>query len=309
MVQPTPCFNPWDEAASVYKNSLTMSNAFAAARLIEVAHTDYLPFVPHQETASSDQTADEIEQPQSSSVLDVGAGAGAATITFAKRFPHIPILATDVAPKMLQELKSSIPPSLYNVKTQVLDGKSLSKNLLSEKSSGSPYSHIICTFALHCDPQPDIILREIYEVLRPSGVFCTCSYQNIDHLDIYRAWVTAVRTIDPSYALPLSDEAYKDSLTRSSPNLAKAIEVAGFHDVKVEENCRMPISFESGEAFADLWFSDKVPALYGVTRPYLEGKTDEEVARVKEAVAKVVREDYGDGKDMAHHAFLVWGRK
>ena len=270
-----------------------------ASRLIEVAHHSYLPFTSQSPTPPTSSTTD--TSPSSgwtSSVLDVGAGTGAVTITFATLYPNIPILATDVSSEMLSQLTAAIPPYITNIKTQVVDGLELSRTL----SLGTTYSHIFCTFVLHCTTRPLDLLQQLHTVLRPNGILSVAIWR--PPLDLYTVWQRTCRTYEPEYTVPNASE--DPNCWTTEQELAEGMAQVKFKDITTER-MEMPQRFDSAEKFADFWFHSKSPVIVPVVEAFLEKGRD--YAELRGIVERIVREDYQDGKGLKLRANLAWGRK
>ncbi|KAL8848629.1 MAG: hypothetical protein Q9221_006354 [Calogaya cf. arnoldii] len=94
----------WNRTASHYNDAVGRSTHIAAARLITLANTH------HPLTAPSARA------------IDLAAGTGSLTHQLATFAPSLPILATDLAQRMLDQLIALRPnPSKSKIETQILD--------------------------------------------------------------------------------------------------------------------------------------------------------------------------------------------
>ena len=75
-------------------------------------------------------------------------------------------------------------------------------------------------------------------------------------------------------------------------------------DVRTEE-VKMPLEFESAEAFAEFWFQAKNPAPVKIMINWPQERMEE----VRGMVGRVVRVDYADGKCIYTWAVLRVGKK
>ncbi|KAK3169665.1 hypothetical protein OEA41_009049 [Lepraria neglecta] len=103
--------------------------------------------------------------PSASYVLDNGAGAGTLTDCVTSSYPSIRVLATDIAPGMLEALDKKQTP---NVKTGVMDAAELD-NIEGLGLDGS-FSHAFSTFMIMFTTQPINVLKEMHRVLQPGGI-------------------------------------------------------------------------------------------------------------------------------------------
>ncbi len=182
-----------------------------------------------------------------------------------------------------------------NVKTRVLDARCLSRDL--DKGT---FSHVFSTFVLQSITTPLDSLREMHAVLAPSGTISLALWAQRN--GPFEIWEAACKTIEPTYTLP---PPFDDPLAwRSQHELRGALETAGFVDVQIEE-VKMPFEFASAEAFADFWFQARNPAAVKLMGSWPRERTE----GVREAVKRVVKEQYGGGKEIYTWAVLGVGRK
>ena len=145
-----PLTNPatsWSTASASYPERVGRMRSHSAERLLTIA----------DERRSF--------SPSASYVLDNGAGTGTLTDYLTSSYPGIRVLATDIAPGMLEALdKKQIP----NVKTGVMDAAELD-NIEGLGPDGS-FSHAFSTFMIMFTTQPLNILKEMHRVLQPGGI-------------------------------------------------------------------------------------------------------------------------------------------
>lgn len=268
----TSSHQPWSTTSLTYSSNVGRTSAFAAARLLQLAHG--------LSPVSSD-----------SYVLDDGAGTGAITSAVAAQFPSTPVLATDISASMLANISSQHLP---NVATRVLDARLLSESL--EKES---FSHVFNTFMLQTITTPLAAVRQMYTVLMPGGVVGIALWARPN--GPFEIWERACQSIDPTYKLPT---AFDDpNAWRTQDELEASLGEVGFHDI-VSEEVKMPFEFESAAKFVDFWFGAKNPAAVQAMSNW-----HGDVNRAKSAVATVVDDQYAGGKEIYTWAVLGTAKK
>lgn len=97
-------------------------------------------------------------------VLDVGCGSGHALVEMAKRFPNSRFTGYDISQEAIATAQSEIShQGLTNIQFQVKDAAKLDE---------VEQYDLICTFdAVHDQAKPDVVLRGIYQALRPDGTY------------------------------------------------------------------------------------------------------------------------------------------
>ena len=262
----------WSTTAKGYSANVGQSTGAAALRLVEL--------VENLKPISA-----------SSYILDNGAGTGPVTQVLVSHHPSTRVLATDLSGPMLSVIDKEQYP---NVKTQVLDARSLSKELQPVS-----FSHAFNTFMLQTITDPLTALREMHHVLQPGGVIGIAIWAK--EVDVFTIWTKACKSIDPDYQMPppLDD----DAAWRTPEELGAALAETGFTDLKFDY-CKMPFAFDSAEAFAQFWFGEKNPGATKVIDAY---KGD--LALVRSAMERVVREEYSDGSNIYLAGVLGVGRK
>ncbi|MBD2365434.1 class I SAM-dependent methyltransferase, partial [Anabaena minutissima FACHB-250] len=113
-----------------------------------------LPLIPHLTEALE----------HGINVLDVGCGSGRALLKMAKQYPHSHFQGYDISQEAIAHAQSeAITQGLKNIQFQVKDAAKL--NEIEQYD-------LICTFdAVHDQAQPDVVLRGMYQALRPHGIY------------------------------------------------------------------------------------------------------------------------------------------
>lgn len=183
---------------------------------------------------------------------------------------------------------------LPHVETKVLDTRTLSKEL-----KAGDFTHVFNTFMLQTITTPLDALKGMHTVLRPGGVIGIALWAQRN--GPFEIWERACQSIDSSYTLP---SPFDDPHAwRTEAELESALKEVGFTDVKTEE-VTMPFPFEGTRKFMEFWFGAKNPAPEKCMGNW-RGSMDE----AKEAVERVCREEFGDGKDVLTWAVLGVGKK
>ncbi|KAL6719681.1 hypothetical protein ACLMJK_001602 [Lecanora helva] len=262
----------WSTTAPNYAANVGRTSAISASRLMDLGH------------GLSRITTE-------SSILDVGAGTGAVTSAVASKFPSTKILATDISASMLGDIDALKFP---NVSTKVLDARTLSKEFVQKS-----FSHVFNAFMLQTITNPMTALGEMRDVLVPGGVLAVGIWGQRN--SPFEIWEQAVQLLDSTYQLPAPFDDPK--AWRTEEELQGALKEMGFQHVRSEE-IKVPFEFESAEAFEDFWFKAKNPASLQCINSF-EG----DMESVKEAMKKIVKENYADGKGICTWAVLGIGQK
>lgn len=101
-------------------------------------------------------------------ILDNACGPGIVSEQVKLRYPDAKIMATDLAPAMIEETQRRIKAEAWtNMQTDTLDVRSLSS------LHADTFTHVIANLALPVPGDPDSglkVTREIFRVLQPGGV-------------------------------------------------------------------------------------------------------------------------------------------
>ncbi|MEJ7650699.1 MAG: methyltransferase domain-containing protein [Nakamurella sp.] len=167
--------------------------------------------------------------PDGSTVLDLGAGTGAATMAVRASMPHGPIIAVDTSSGMLGALDALALP----------DVRTLQADLVDLPLPDTSIDHAVAGFVLHILADQHTAFREIHRVLAPGGSL-TWSLPG-GHPDAVE-WDRAYRAIYQRY-----ESRIVDIPAEMTPpvDLDGALLAAGFTVESVES---VPVSLPVGDA-------------------------------------------------------------
>jgi ubiquinone/menaquinone biosynthesis C-methylase UbiE len=223
--------------------------------------------------------------PETSFVLDNGAGTGALTTTLKFKYPALRVLSADISPGMLKIIEEKRLP---NTETLVLDASELNGPL-----GNRTFSHVFSTFMITYSPSPINTLREMHRVLRPGGVIGIGIWGEKNGPLII--WNAACQKLDPTFeSKPLSPSSWI-----RPGQVEAALSEVGFKGVK-SEIFPMLFEMEDADAFLHFWFESKNPMALKCINEW-KGNLEP----VKQAVREVLKEDYDDGKNIIIEAILA----
>ncbi|KAK5734512.1 hypothetical protein LTR17_008872 [Elasticomyces elasticus] len=101
-------------------------------------------------------------------VLDDGAGSGNTTITLKTKYPRVRLLATDLAPGMLEILRNRTvkEQGWTPIETRAANAEDLHEASLADAT----FSHVVSAFMIYFCDNPPKAVSEMFRVLRPGGV-------------------------------------------------------------------------------------------------------------------------------------------
>ena len=276
----------WSATASTYTSNIARTSTLAGASILRLT-SRISPVTPN------------------SKVIDIGAGTGALSLTLASQFPPTKtrvgpsILATDISEEMLSNISSKGIP---NVATKRLDARAITMSVPSTELG--TFTHGFNLFMLQTVTTPSSVLQEMYFTLVPSiGVISIAIWA--ERNGPFEIWETAARNVNPGYTLPAPFD--DPNAWRTKQQLSSALEEARFVDIEVvEEEFAFP--FESPERFAQFWFGAGNPAAVQCMSNW-PGEVSGAEKDVKREVEKVVRNNWGGGKDIKTWGVLGVGRK
>lgn len=169
-----------------------------------------------------------------SSVVDLGAGSGQFSLAVAEVCKRV--VAVDVSPVMLGQLKEKLDSSgLGNVET-------VDAGFLTYKHADEPADVVYSRYALHHLPDfwQALALQRIADMLRPGGVFrlsdVVYSFEPADAEDRIEAWIADIMTNDVEGGWTRAElaEHVRDENSTFTWLLEPMIERAGFEIIDAD---------------------------------------------------------------------------
>jgi ubiquinone/menaquinone biosynthesis C-methylase UbiE len=149
--------------------------------------------------------------PEGASILDVGAGSGALTLTLAEVKPH-EIIGVDISPVMLEraELRRlNSPPSV----ARTVYFRLAAAHALPFRDER--FDIVICRLVLHHIRDAGKVLDELVRVLRPGGVLILADLLSVDD-PVKRATQNAIEERrNPTHHAARSAQQYRDLITQA----------------------------------------------------------------------------------------------
>lgn len=102
-----------------------------------------------------------IHSEKSARLIDIGAGTAYITQEIEKLLPHTEILAFDISPVMIEEMKTTLPAK-SKIKPVLME-----ESMLSLEDNSVDVAMAITLY--HELPEPELFLKEVKRVLKPSG--------------------------------------------------------------------------------------------------------------------------------------------
>ncbi|CAF9934989.1 MAG: hypothetical protein ALECFALPRED_006205 [Alectoria fallacina] len=266
----------WSTASASYAERVGRMCQHAADHLVQEADTIHA-FSTHD-----------------SYVLDVGTGAGAVPESIIKSFPGVRILATDIAPGMVEAVDKNHLP---DVSTRVTDASQM--NNVSGLGVDATFSHAFSTFMIMFTLEPINVISEMQRVLRPGGVIGLALWGEV--IGPNNLWEEACQMLDPTYRLP---SPFADPNAWRTPHEAEnALREVGFKDIHTEVY-KVPFEFEDTASYLRFWYGAKNPVSDRFKDSF---KGDQEEA--KKALEMVLKERYNDATSIVAETILAIGRK
>lgn len=266
----------WSNASASYAERVGRMCRYAADHLVQEAHTTHA------------------FSPQDSYVLDVGTGAGAVPESIISSFPGIRMLATDIAPGMIEAVDNKHIP---NVSTRVVDASQM--NNASGLGTDGTFSHAFSTFMIMFTLEPMNVVREMQRVLKPGGLIGLALWGEV--VGPNKLWEEACQTLDPTYRLP--SPFIDPNAWRTPREVEDALRAVGFKEIRTEVY-KVPFEFEDTASYLRFWYGARNPVADRFKESF---KGDQEEA--KRALEKVLKERYNDATSIVAETVLAVGRK
>lgn len=269
----------WDNAAAQYNNAVGRMSRSGADRLVTLADELHSLDCPDN------------------NAIDLGAGTGSLTNTLSSRFPTLPILATDISERMLEELRASTPVLSRNmVSTRVLDMADLSAYGVPEES----FSHAFSTFALQAiEGQPQDAIQGIHRILRPHGTVALAIWDFDGMCGPHQIWREAAQSVDSAYVNP---PILSESNWTGLRQLEAGLKRAGFREIKRESfRCHFDVGTKG---FMEFFWESGNPMPKDRIRSFRG-----DIEKVKVAMEKLLNERYHNGRSIFVDTALALARK
>lgn len=212
----------WNNHAKQYDDAVGRSSSLGISHLISLVETFDPPL-------SAPGTR----------IIDLGAGTGSLAFQLAKKYPELPILATDISPGMIDQIKAN-PLATANITAQVVDMRAPVGGGTAAENS---FSHVFSTMAIQAlyDPVGQGTLDQWKRLLQPSGLVAIAVWDFDQNCGPHALWREAATLVDPTYVNPpLLPEGHWLGLSE----LEKGLKKAGFLEV---EAASQPVGFDVGK--------------------------------------------------------------
>ena len=208
--------------------------------------------------------------------LDVAAGSGALSIPAARLGAEV--LATDLAPAMLERLERRARAEGLSVQTRVMDGHALELDDESYDIAGSQFGVMLF-------PDMPKGISELARVTKSGGRVLMTVYGNPHEIEFLDFFVRAVQAVVPSFDGPPMDPVPLPFQLADPERLLQELDAAGLRDVDVETITERT-EFRSGAHFWD-WLVHSNP----IVDVILAGLalTADETAVVRETLDGMIR--------------------
>ena len=254
---PTPADSPaycnrwrsWADPTNTYASVIDPVTVRIAAELVQLADA----LLPMATTPGA-------------RALDLGTGTGALARTLRERFPHLPVVATDISPHMIARLRRAAAghqPMLLQTgvmdmrepfSMQTVDGAG--SETMVRLRDGS-FSHVFCSVAVQVLPagEAEAALALYRRLLRPGGVLAVSVWeQDETKLGPILIWGQAARKVKPDYENP---PAFEKGEWEGREDLVRGLRKTGFVEVSAAE---VDVGFNVGtEKYLDWWWESGHP--------------------------------------------------
>ncbi|KAK5111237.1 hypothetical protein LTR62_005265 [Meristemomyces frigidus] len=238
-------------------------------------------------------------------VLDDGAGSGNTTITLKTKYPRVRLLATDIAPGMLETLRDRTgkEEGWAPIETRAANAEDLHEASLAD----AIFSHVVSAFMIYFCDNPSKAVAEMFRVLRPDGVVGIATFTEpspswrLPWQETVREFFSQEGRYDPKrveYKSP-----YSFPMDTYEPRQMREMMVkAGFEDVslRVFDARFEPMTADAAvELFYQLGYQNP-----GVNVLF-QGFRKEEIEAMKPTFRKQYLAEYGENNERQHEKILL----
>lgn len=184
--------------------------------------------------------------------LDVAAGTGALSLPAARLGARV--LATDIAPGMLEQLARRAAAEQLAIETRVMDGHALELEDATFDLAGSQFGVMLF-------PDMPRGIHELARVTRPGGRVLMTVYGDPERVEFLTFFVRAIRAAVPGFPGLPTDPPPLPFQLQDTGRLASELQGSGLKDVRVETIVE-GLEFRDGdELWSWLMNSNPIPRL------------------------------------------------
>ena len=207
--------------------------------------------------------------------LDVAAGSGALSIPAARLGAKV--LATDLSPRMLDQLRARATQEGLTLETRAMDGHALDLPSENFDMAGSQFGVMLF-------PDMPRGLSELARVVKPGGRILMVVFGSLAKIEFFNFFVRGIEAAIPGFSGP--PETPLPFQLQDPEKLRQEMIKAGLKDVRVEQTSTSR-RYRSGSHLWD-WLMNSNP----VARMMLDemGLTAEKIRVVQQALDRMVRE-------------------
>ena len=226
--------------------------------------------------------------------LDVAAGSGALSIPAARRGAQV--LATDLAPTMIERLKARArAEGLANLDGAVMDGEAL--DIADDTFDVAASQNGVSLF-----PDVEAGIREMVRVTRPGGRVVVVAFGAPQKVEFLAFFLAAMRVAVPGFIPPPMDPPPLPFQLAEPATLRRKLAEAGLTDVEVE-SVIWDMPFESADHFFDL-----VTSSNPIGAQMTAHLTEDQKASVRQVLDGMLRDRSGGQPGAVLHAETNIGR-
>lgn len=208
--------------------------------------------------------------------LDVAAGTGGLSLPAARLGARV--LATDWAPKMVEQFRARAREEGLDAQARVMDCHALDIADDSYQITGSQFGVMLV-------PDQDQALREMVRVTRPGGRVLLVAYGDPAEFEAMHFFLGAVQAVAPDIEGPAEDEPMLEFQVSDPDVMRHRLTAAGLSDVTVDTDNRERIEVRTGQQLWD-WCvgGNPIPGML------IADLTDEQRTEVIQVLDGMVRE-------------------